>query len=65
MTSCEQVTIDGEHYFIPTANQAGKDSCIAYLKDCGHQVSVGPHEPVGGPLITWGRLSDLIEPADR
>lgn len=42
-----------------------RDSCIRYLKDCGHVVDTKQvEEPVGKRTISYGRLSDIIESRD-
>jgi hypothetical protein len=67
---CELVTIDGFFsYFVQyeTSDQSDKDSCLAYLRDCGHEITTEPHAVVGPddePAISWGDLSDLFEPRD-
>jgi hypothetical protein len=69
---CELVTIDDDYeYLVQYENTpddlTSKKSCLAYLRDCGHEVTTEPHAIVGigdDPAVSWGDLSDTIAPRD-
>lgn len=60
----ERVTIDGEDSFVIEPD-SDKDSCVQYLRDCGHEVVLEPAGGIPGEQTTWADLSDLIEPRDN
>lgn len=74
MIVCEKVFIDraddGDVQLVQYDDQLddkAKADCIQHLEDCGHTVDCEPHPVVGpgdDPAISWGDLSDLIEPRD-
>lgn len=44
-----------------------RDNCLRYLRDCGHEITTEPHPVVGigdDPAVSWGDLSDIVEPRD-
>jgi hypothetical protein len=67
----EEVVIDATSSYLVQyyehADADAKASCLAYLSDCGHVITCTPRAVVGHgdePAISWGDLSDLIEPRD-
>jgi hypothetical protein len=70
MVICEKVTIDGDNWYLVQYEEheiSDKKSCLAYLRDCGHAIAIEPHAVVGPwdePAVSWGDLSDIIEPRD-
>jgi hypothetical protein len=66
---CELVTVDGEEYLVQYGEEdkQQRESTLAYLRDCGREVTTEPHKPVGPrdePAVSWGDLSDILEPRD-
>lgn len=64
-----KVTIDGDRPEVATGgtpNDLG--ATVAYLLDCDHTIMIEMakvEERPGDPPLSWGTLSDLIEPGDR
>ena len=54
-----------EVFLVRCTDEIERTSCLGYLKDCGHNIDTKEIErPVGKRTITYGRLSDIVEPRD-
>lgn len=60
----------GDEFFIRYQDTPEEDkkraSCLTYLRDCGYKLRVSKHTPdiLDEPVVSWGRLSDLVAPRD-
>lgn len=75
MTVCEKVSIGDESgddtkyvQYDDVTDKTQKESTIAYLRDCGFEITTEPH-PVQGPdgesCLSWGELSDFYGSRDE